>query len=61
MRVSPSRRPLTVGLFLFATLEADVDISATSEVSVIVIAPLLIGFLIFQCQYMQAFLSSGVK
>jgi len=50
-----------LGLFLFAAFEADVAISVISEATVSVFAPLLIGFLIVQRQYVQAFLSSGVK
>ena len=58
---SPSTRPLTVGLSLFAAPENGVDISVISAATVMVIAPLLIGFLIFQRQFVQAFLTAGVK
>jgi len=58
---SPSTRPLTVGLSLFAAPESGVDISVISAATVMVIAPLLIGFLIFQRQFVQAFLTAGVK
>ena len=58
---SPSTRPLTVGLSLFAAPENGVDIAVISAATVMVIAPLLIGFLIFQRQFVQAFLTAGVK
>jgi len=58
---SPSTRPLTVGLSLFAAPESGVDISVISAATVMVIAPLLIGFLVFQRQFVQAFLTAGVK
>ncbi|WP_417273744.1 carbohydrate ABC transporter permease [Celeribacter halophilus] len=58
---SESTRPLTVGLSLFAAPENGVDISVISVATIMVIAPLLIGFLIFQRQFVQAFLTAGVK
>ena len=58
---SPSTRPLTVGLSLFGAPESGVDIAVISAATVMVIAPLLIGFLIFQRQFVQAFLTAGVK
>ena len=58
---SPSTRPLTVGLSLFGAPENGVDISVISAATVMVIAPLLISFLIFQRQFVQAFLTAGVK
>ncbi|MCZ0813190.1 MAG: carbohydrate ABC transporter permease [Pseudomonadota bacterium] len=58
---SPSTRPLTVGLSLFGAPENGVDISVISAATVMVIAPLLICFLIFQRQFVQAFLTAGVK
>ena len=58
---SPSTRPLTVGLSLFGAPENGVDISVISAATVMVITPLLISFLIFQRQFVQAFLTAGVK
>ncbi|GAA6199341.1 carbohydrate ABC transporter permease [Aquicoccus sp. SU-CL01552] len=58
---SESTRPLTVGLSLFAAPENGVDISVISAATIMVIAPLLIGFLVFQRQFVQAFLTAGVK
>ena len=54
-------RPLTVGLSIFGAPENGVDISVISAATVMVVAPLLILFLIFQRQFIQAFLRAGVK
>ncbi len=54
-------RPLTVGLSIFAAPENGVDISVISAATVMVIAPLVILFLIFQRQFVQAFLRAGIK
>ncbi|MCZ4351938.1 carbohydrate ABC transporter permease [Roseovarius aestuarii] len=58
---SDTTRPLTVGLSLFGAPENGVDISIISAATIMMIAPLLIGFLIFQRQFVQAFLTAGVK
>ncbi|MFC0219415.1 sn-glycerol 3-phosphate transport system permease protein [Pseudochelatococcus lubricantis] len=58
---SPQTRPLTVGLSLFGAPESGVDISLISAATLMTIAPLLVAFIIFQRQFMQAFLTSGIK
>ena len=58
---SESTRPLTVGLSLFGAPENGVDISVISAATVMVIAPLLILFLVFQRRFVQAFLTAGIK
>lgn len=58
---SESARPLTVGLSLFGAPENGVDISVISAGTLMVVAPLLIVFLVFQRQFVQAFLTAGVK
>ncbi len=58
---SDSTRPLTVGLSIFAAPENGVDISVISAATMMVVGPLLILFLVFQRQFVQAFLRSGVK
>jgi sn-glycerol 3-phosphate transport system permease protein len=58
---SDTTRPLTVGLSIFGAPENGVDISVISAATVMVIAPLLILFLIFQRQFVQAFLRAGIK
>lgn len=37
------------------------DIAVISAATVMVIAPLLIGFVLFQRQFVQAFLRAGIK
>ncbi len=58
---SPQTRPLTVGLSLFGAPESGVDISQISAATLMTIAPLVLAFVIFQRQFMQAFLTSGIK
>lgn len=58
---SDSTRPLPVGLSLFGAPENGVDISVISAATLIVVGPLLLFFLIFQRQFVQAFLTAGVK
>ncbi len=56
-----SVRPLTVGLSIFGAPENGVDISVISAATIIVVAPLLILFIVFQRQFMQAFLRAGIR
>ncbi|GAB5439497.1 carbohydrate ABC transporter permease [Falsiruegeria mediterranea] len=58
---SESARPLTVGLSLFGAPENGVDISVISAATLMVVGPLLLLFLLFQRQFVQAFLTAGVK
>lgn len=55
-------RPLTAGLVRFTQLgEIGAQWSLLSAATLIVIAPLLITFLIFQRHFVQSFLHSGIK
>jgi sn-glycerol 3-phosphate transport system permease protein len=58
---SPETRPLTVGLSIFGAPENGVNISVISAATMMSIAPLLIAFLVFQRQFVQAFLRAGIK
>ena len=58
---SQTTRPLTVGLSIFAAPENGVDISVISAATILVIAPLVVLFLIFQRQFVQAFLRAGIR
>jgi len=58
---SPDTRPLTVGLSIFGAPENGVDISIISAATMMSVAPLLIAFLVFQRQFVQAFLRAGIK
>jgi sn-glycerol 3-phosphate transport system permease protein len=54
-------RPLTVGLSLFAAPESGVNIAVISAGTLMTSAPLLVAFLIFQRQFIQAFVRAGVR
>lgn len=55
-------RPLTVGLTLFAMqAEGGAEWTLLMAATLMVITPLLIGFLIFQRQFIQSFMQSGIK
>ncbi|WP_101068034.1 carbohydrate ABC transporter permease [Roseovarius salinarum] len=58
---SETTRPVTVGLSIFGAPENGVDISVISAATVMVILPLLAAFLVFQRQFVQAFLRAGIK
>jgi sn-glycerol 3-phosphate transport system permease protein len=58
---STSTRPLTVGLSLFGATESGVNIAVVSAATLMVIAPLFVGFLLFQRQFIQAFLRAGIR
>ncbi|THA29355.1 carbohydrate ABC transporter permease, partial [Streptomyces sp. A1136] len=58
---SPATRPLTGGLCLFGAPESGVNISIISAATLVAIAPLMIGFLVFQRQFIQAFLRAGIR
>lgn len=58
---SASTRPLTVGLSLFGAPESGVNISIISAATLLAIAPLMFGFLVFQRQFIQSFLRAGIR
>ena len=59
---SPDKRPLTVGLSVFTkTAEGTQAWGTIAAGTLIVIAPLLVTFLIFQKRFISSFLTSGIK
>ncbi len=55
-------RPLTVGLAIFAlSNENGAQWGVVSAATLIIVAPLLVGFLIFQRQFIQSFVHTGIK
>jgi len=58
---SVETRPLTVGLGIFASPESGIDWSIISAATLLSVAPLLIAFLLFQRQFVQSFMYSGIK
>lgn len=58
---SVSTRPLTVGLSVFATTDSGIEWAVINAATLITSAPLLIGFLLFQRQFVQGFMRAGIK
>jgi len=59
---SDKSRPLTAGLVRFTQLgEIGAQWSLLTAATLLVIAPLFIAFLIFQRQFIQSFVHSGIK
>ena len=58
---SVSARPLTVGLQVFSSTDQGVDWSVITAATLMTSAPLLIGFLLFQRQFVQSFMRAGIK
>lgn len=59
---SVENRPLTVGLAIFAqSFEVGAQWTEVSAATLLVIAPLLLLFLLFQRQFINSFMHSGIK
>jgi len=58
---SVNSRPLTVGLAIFGAPESGVDWSIITAATVMTMAPLLVAFVLFQRQFVQSFMHSGIK
>jgi sn-glycerol 3-phosphate transport system permease protein len=59
---SPDRRPLTVGLAMFTLgAEGAQAWGVTAAGTLLVVAPLLVGFLLFQRRFVNSFMASGLK
>lgn len=59
---SPSNRPITVGLAMFAqSSEAGAQWSALTAATLIVIGPLILIFIVFQRRIIESFMSTGLK
>lgn len=58
---SVETRPLTVGLQVFSSTDQGVDWSIITAATLMTSAPLLIGFLLFQRQFVQSFMRTGLK
>ena len=58
---SVSARPLTVGLQVFSSTDQGVDWSIITAATLMTSAPLLVGFLLFQRQFVQSFMRAGIK
>jgi sn-glycerol 3-phosphate transport system permease protein len=58
---SVEARPLTVGLQVFASTDQGIDWSVICAATLMTTAPLLIGFLLFQRQFIQSFMRAGIR
>ena len=58
---SVAARPLTVGLQVFAGGDQGVDWAVICAATLMTSAPLLIGFLLFQRQFVQSFMRAGIR
>jgi sn-glycerol 3-phosphate transport system permease protein len=58
---SVETRPLTVGLSIFATTDSGTEWAVINAATLMTSAPLLLGFLLFQRQFMQSFMRAGIK
>lgn len=58
---SVDTRPLTVGLSIFATTDSGTEWSVINAATLLTSAPLLVGFLLFQRQFVQSFMRAGIK
>ncbi len=58
---SVKARPLTVGLAVYNGTESGIDWTLLSAATILVVAPLLIAFLIFQRQFVQSFMRAGIR
>ena len=54
-------RPLTVGLAIFGAPESGVNWSIITAATVMTMSPLLLAFILFQRQFVQSFMHSGIK
>ena len=58
---SVETRPLTVGLQVFSSTDQGVDWSIVTAATLMTSAPLLLGFLLFQRQFVQSFMRAGIR
>ena len=58
---SVNTRPLTVGLAIFGAPESGVNLSIISAATLLSVSPLLLGFILFQKQFIQSFMFAGIK
>src|SRR5438270_8523578 len=58
---SVESRPLTVGLSVFSSTDQGIDWSIITAATLLTTAPLLLGFIIFQRQFVQSFMRAGIR
>jgi sn-glycerol 3-phosphate transport system permease protein len=58
---SVETRPLTVGLQVFASSDQGIDWALICAATLMTSGPLLVGFLLFQRQFVQSFMRAGIR
>ncbi|MGB3718158.1 MAG: carbohydrate ABC transporter permease [Hyphomicrobiaceae bacterium] len=58
---SVESRPLTVGLQVFSSTDQGIDWAIICAATLMTSAPLLVGFLLFQRQFVQSFMRAGIR
>jgi len=58
---SVEARPLTVGLQVFSSGDQGIDWAIICAATLMTSAPLLLGFLLFQRQFVQSFMRAGIR
>ena len=58
---SVESRPLTVGLQVFSSADQGIAWAVICAATLMTSAPLLVGFLLFQRQFVQSFMRAGIK
>ncbi|OED40444.1 ABC transporter permease [Chromatiales bacterium (ex Bugula neritina AB1)] len=58
---SVETRPVTVGLSVFAAIDAGLEWSVINAATLLTSGPLLIAFLLFQRQFVQSFMRAGIR
>ena len=58
---SVNSRPLTVGLQIFSSTDQGIDWSIITAATLMTSGPLLLGFLLFQRQFVQSFMRAGIR
>lgn len=58
---SVNSRPVTVGLQVFSSSDQGIDWSVITAATLMTSAPLLLGFLLFQRQFVQSFMRAGIR
>jgi sn-glycerol 3-phosphate transport system permease protein len=58
---SVESRPLTVGLQVFSAGDQGIDWSIITAATLLTTAPLLLGFILFQRQFVQSFMRAGIR
>lgn len=58
---SVETRPVTVGLSVFAAIDSGIEWSVINAATLMTSGPLLLGFLLFQRQFVQSFMRAGIR